>query len=282
MSTIQNNFWSRIHGDKVIAVLSAVAVIFVAGCGGGGDNGNSGGSGASYVTVAGTIVTSSGSPVSNWSVGFDVAQTSRYETATNSAGQYSISLPTSVLTNHDKLSVADPSGNVWYDASLSVNQDYVTVNVSLPPFDTVIGTVLQNNGSAAQNYEVRFVTADTSVNTGLYWSAYTNDNGNYTLYIPVTLDEGSTTIPVITGYDNVYINSYPSQSTMDVWDALSAELDPSGASSYTLNETLPLDPIFSETANARPYFTRSSKSAHGVAIESANRSLPRGAFIKKH
>lgn len=225
------------------------------------------------------IRTAAGNPASGSAVGFDVAQTSSYETTTNSAGQFSLQIPSGAVTGNDKISVADSAGNVWYDGAVNVDASAITVNITLSPFDTVSGVITQASIAPAANYEVRFVTADTSVNTGLYWSAATAKDGSYTLNIPVSIVEGAINLPVITGVDNLYINSY-SSSTMDVWDAVSAPLASAGGSSYALSETLPASPLFTVSADAQPYFKTRANAAHPVAIEKPNSSLRRANLIK--
>jgi len=281
---------------RSVGVTSASLMLFavvasISGCGGGGDNGGSnggsgfGGNGSSSVIVSGTIQPPTNMPASGWAVGFDVAQTSQYETTTGSSGQYSITIPISAVTGHDTLAVADTTGNVWCYASLSVSNSNVTQNITLPAYDTITGSIDQSTGGAAVNYEFRFVTADTSVTTGLYWSAFTDNSGNFTLDIPVTIMYGSGSIPVVTGSDNIYINSYPSQNTLDDWYASSIALSTTGGTSYTLSPdpiTLPASPISTQAATAHAHLKFKTHSTHGIAIEKPNRALPQAEFIRVH
>jgi hypothetical protein len=282
MSNHNKNFQSRFVGAARAWVLLSAVAIAIAGCGGdGGYNGYGGGGGnGGPVTISGTIQTSAKAPVSGWAVGFDVAQTSNYETTTNAAGQYTITIPANAITGSDTLSVADPTGNVWYNGSISANMPSVQQNITLPAYDTIAGTITQSTGSPAANYEVRFVTADTAVNTGLYWSAFTNAGGAYTLNLPVTIVNESSTIPVVTGYDDIYINSYPSQNTLDGWFAGLVQFSTAGGVSYTLSETLPASPIFTDAATGQPYFKVKTQATHGVAIEPASRSLPQATVSR--
>ncbi|MDR3710958.1 MAG: hypothetical protein P4L33_21870 [Capsulimonadaceae bacterium] len=234
------------------------------------------------ITISGTVTGIPGSPA-GWNVQFDYGQYgSTYQSAITSSGTYSLTIPVSAETASNNITIADPNGAVWFWAvPITAGAYSVSENITLPAYNTISGTITLHDGAPAVNYAVQIQSANKQLRA-FWWPSYTNAAGQFTLYVPISIVNGSVVNQVVTGNDWVYVNSYPNATTMDEWTYNAAPMNAHGGHFYTYNPILPGSPIdvesYEKPAGAKPNAYR----AAGLLLARPSNLRSRGSFVLTH